>query len=283
MAIQSIGLMDKINPKDGAILKEVFEKGTPQRTRIIVRDTDTGEILADRENKIIITGSLLQACYAFNLESPDHTIPTYNEEMDLDNSVDKGAVPDNPECVCLFCVDDSGCGALPTEVKVVNFTDRISPETIMPFRYVNENEDLSEDLRKYYYGRKTIPELGKIAYYFKAFDTEPQLFLKYADGTMINGEEIWNTSTSQAAECFVETRLRINRYDLRDYFEQVLGWEKARISSISLCYAWYKDYIEEGSNHHYFQNIMPYTKLNFPLNWLVDLTKSLEFQYQIFY
>lgn len=283
MDVRNIGLLDTARPNDGINIKNVYEKGIPQKTRIIVRDTDSGEILADTQNKIVITGSLFQACNAFNIPAPDDSIPTYNEDMDLDNSLERGTIPDNPVCVCLFCVDDSGCGELPTEVKVVNFTDRIKPDSIMPFRYVDEDKDLSEDLRKYYYGRKTLGSIGKIAYYFKAFDTEPQLFLKYADGTMINGEELFITNTSQAAECYIETRLRINRYDLRDYFEQVLGWDKARISSVSLCYAWYKDYEEFGYTHHYFQDIMPYTKLNFPLNWLVDLTKSIEFQYQIFY
>ena len=273
------------HPMNMSMIKDF---GSPKKTRIIIREVEEDGTpireLGEYENKIVITGSLLQACNAFNIESPDDTIPTYNEEMNLDNSLDRGTEPDNPPCVCLFCVDDSGCGALPSEVKVVNFTDRIEPDSMMPFRYVDATEDLDEDLRKYYYGRKTLSDgSGKIAYYFKAFDTEPQLFLRYADGTMINGEELYSTNTSQAAECYVETRLRINRNDLRDYFENVIGWDKARISSISLCYAWYKDIEEQGNTHHYFQNIMPYTKLNFPLNWLVDLTKSLEFQYQIFY
>lgn len=269
---------------------EALDKATPQKTSIIFKDHDTGEILGERTNKVLITGSLLNACYAFGISSSYEDIPSYNTALGLDHSLDPSTEPDNDNIVCLFCVDDSGCGPRPTDLYEVSYTDRIEPSTIMPFRYVDADKDLSPDLRKYYYGKKTLNDGSeKIAYYFKNFDTTPQLHLRYTDGTQINMEEIYTVDTSQMAECYIETRLRINRNDFRDYFEEVLGWDKARISSLSLCWAWYRSFVDgvdESGNDlsfKFFQSIRPYTKLNFPLNWLVDLTKAIDIIYRIYY
>lgn len=269
---------------------DAVDKATPQKTSIILQDHDTGEILSENHNKILITGSLLNACYAFGISSNYEDVPTYNRALGLDHTLDPATEPDNDNIVCLFCVDDSGCGVTSTEVYEVNYTDRIKPSSILPFRYVDADNDLDEDLRKYYYGKKTFTDgSNKIAYYFKTFDTTPQLHLRYTDGTQINMEEIYTVDTSQMADCFIETRLRINRLDFRDYFEEVLGWEKARISSVSLCWAWYrmfadgKDIYGEDIFYKFFQTIRPYTKLNFPLNWLVDLTKAIDIIYRIYY
>lgn len=269
---------------------DVVDKATPVKTRIILKDHDTGEILSDDSNKVLITGSLLNACYAFGISSNYEDIPSYNSDMHLDNSLDPSTEPDNDNIVCLFCIDDSGCGTTATEVYEVNYTDRIEPSSIMPFRYVDADKDLDENLRKYYYGKKTLNDgSNKIAYYFKAFDTTPQLHLRYTDGTQINMEEIYTVDTAQMAECYVETRLRINRNDFRDYFEEVLGWDKARISSLSLCWGWYRQFVDGRDQYgndlvyKFYQTIRPYTKLNFPLNWLVDLTKAIDIIYRIYY
>lgn len=250
----------------------------PKSTLITISDGDTGEILGEYHNKVVITGSMFSAIKAFGVPSPV-TLPNYNTELGLDNTLDYSTVkPKNDSIVCLFCVGDSGCGTTQKDVFTANFTDRIEPiNDIVPFRYVSKSNDLNSDLRKYYFGRKTDGD--KIAYYFKSFDTVPQLHLRYTDGTQINSE-MYFADTTQPAECFIETRLKITRDDFRDYFEQVLGWDKARISTLSLCYAWYDDSID---NYKWYQEIYPYSKLNFPVEWLMDLTKSLSFNYKIFY
>ena len=283
-----IYLKDLFEQKEKLIAKEEFisaiEKATPQYTSIILQDHDTRKVDGEFHNKILITGSLLNACYAFGISPSYESIPTYNADLGLDNSVDSGETPSNNNIVCLFCVDDSGCGTSPTDVYPVNYTDRIKPTSILPFRYVDVSDDLSEDLRKYYFGKKTLTDgSGKIAYYFKSFDTSPQLHLRYSDGTQINMEELYFVDTSQMAECYIETRLRINRQDFRDYFDEVLGWDKARISSVSLCWAWYKEFTEDDNTYKFYQTIRPYTKLNFPMNWLVDLTKAIDIIYRIYY
>jgi hypothetical protein len=251
----------------------------PKKTKIILTDHDTGKVLGEYHNKVLITGSVFSAANAFGISCPI-TIPNYNTEMKLDNSVKAGTTPNNTPIICLFCVGDSGCGTTQKDVFTTKYTDRIDPDTdILPFRYVDTGKDLNDDMRKYYFGRKTLTDKNKIAYYFKTFDTTPQMHLRYTDGTQIN-DQIYNVTTTQTAECYVETRLRINRNDFRDYFEQVRGWDLARISTLSLCYAWYDDTID---NYKWYQEIYPYTKLNFSVEWLVDLTKAIDFNYQVYY
>lgn len=261
-----------------AYINEKFNAG-PKKTRIIMRDHNTGKILQDVENKIVITGSMLNASNVFGIDVPV-LLPDYNTELGLDGTVDyTNVTPTNIPIVCLFCVGDTGCGTNPQDVFKVNYVDRIEPEDLIPFRYVNKTDDLNPDLRKYYFGRKTNESNGKISYYFKAFDTTPQMHLRYTDHTQVT-DNLYNVDTTQAAECYVETRLRITRKDFRDYFEQVLGWDKARVSTISLCHAWYNI---NSDGYREYQQIFPYSRLNFSLEWLVDLTKGIDFNYQIFY
>ena len=75
-------------------------------------------------------------------------------------------------------------------------------------------------------------------------------------------------------------RLRITRLDFRDYFENVLGWDKSRISSLSLCTAWYN---EGDDGFTYFQNILPYTILNFSYQLLVSSETAIDIQYELYY
>ena len=272
----SMKIMDRLDRK---MMQEKFKAG-PKRTLITMTDHDTGEVLGTYENKILITASIFTATNAFGIPSPI-TLPNYNDELGLDHTLDYGTVKQmNTPIVCLFCIGDSGCGTMPSDVYVAKYTDRIEPENdIIPFRYVDSGADLSDDLRQYYFGRKTIEGENKIAYYFKAFDSTPQLHLRYTDGTQIN-DEMYNIETTQAAECYVEVKLRITRLDFRDYFEAVSGWDKARISTLSLCYAWYDDTVDK---YKWYQQIYPYSKLNFAAEWLVDLTKAIDFNYQLFY
>lgn len=259
------------------------EKGGQIGSKIKIVDPETGEVKWEGHNKVVISGAVFNAMLPFGLPN-NNNMTTYNDELNLDNSVDHGFEVENSPVVCLFCVDDSGCGSTPKDVFTVNFTDRIEPENIFPFRYVDYDNDLDEELRQMYFGRKTFSDgSDTIAYYFKAFDTDPQLHIRYTDGTQIDPDNLYGGDTSQAAEVFIEMRLRVNRYDFRDYFDQVLGWDNARISSLSLCYAWYQDIYEEGEYHRYFQAITPYTKINFPYNWLVDLDKAIDFIYDIYY
>jgi hypothetical protein len=266
--------------------------GRPKKTKITITDHDTGEVLGEYENKVIISGSMFSGCKIFGIDT-SLILPSYNDEMHFDN--DQAKDPENykKSIVQLFCVGDDGCGATQKDVFVCNFTDRIKPLTdiadiesiiggIYPFRFQDVDDDLPEQLREYYFGKKTYDSINKIAYFFKAFDTTPELHVMYTDGTQVD-DNMYNNNTDQVAECYVETRLRIARNDFRDFFADIIGWDNARISSLSLCYAWEIEIQDGEYTHKYYQDIYPYTKLNFPVEWLVNLDKAIDFNYQVYY
>lgn len=274
-------MKDELLQKEAQTIKAKIQSG-PKKTRITIKDPNSGEILGVFENKVVISGSALAAANVFGIDPP-FKIPNYNTALGLENSVDPETEPENNPIICLFCVGDSGCGEKDTDVYTAGYVDRIKPTgDIMPFRYVDLDDDLTDSEREMYFGRKVLDDVGKIAYYFKRFDNEPQMFMKYTDGTEMTAATIYSTSTTQDAECYVQLDLLINRLDFRDYFDQVLGWDHARVSTLSLCYAWYTE--DEGDpSYRWYQDIIPFTKLNFSMERLVDNTKALAFEYAIFF
>lgn len=254
--------------------------GGVKGTRITITDGDTGEVLWEGHNKVVITGGQFTACKQWGL-NPAVPFPNYNNILGLENTLDYEKVqPMNDPAICLFAIGNGGAtGSKYNDVFPVRYTERINPENLLPFRYVDSNNDLNADQRKIYFGRKVDEENDRISYYFKRFDTEPQLHLRYLDGTQLT-EDMYDIDAEQSAECYVETRLRVTRQDFRDYFEQVLGWDRAEINSLSLLFAWYDD---NDFEYRYYQQITPATKLNYPTIMLQDLNKAVDFNYQVFY
>lgn len=270
-----INLSDVAKMKDKLNLSSL---GAPKKTKITISDADTGKEIYTGENKVLITGGQLTACKLWGLHE-EVVFPNYNDAMDLENRYDYDQVqPMNEPFICLFAIGRGGCGTNLSDVFPVRYTERIDPKDLLPFRYVDADHDLNADQRKVYFGRKA-DEDEMIRYYFKAFDSEPQLHLRYLDGTQIT-ENMYGIDSSQAAECYVETRLLVSRQDFRDYFDQVLGWDQANISSVSLLYGWYSDKIDQ---YRWYQQVIPYTRLNFSNIWLTDLSKAVVFQYAVYY
>ncbi len=258
------------------IKKKVFSQMNSgiKGTRIRMKNLETGEV-KELHNKVVISGSVATASSLFIIDPPVD-LPTYNEALELENSV--STTPENKPLICLFGVGDDGCGTLDSDVYAPHYVDRIAPNKLYPFRYIKAGEtDLSSSEREIYFGRK-VDESNNIYYYFKAFNNQPQLYLRYTDGTEITPATMYNIITTQEAECYVQLDLTINRLDLRGYFEKI-GWDKARISSLSLLYAWYT----EQGGYKWYQDIIPFTKLNFSFEKLVDASKALAFEYALFF
>lgn len=282
---------DKLS-KDEVIKEALNDPKRDRKTRIIIRNHRTGEILQDLENKITVTGSQFSACKEFGIP-PTVIFPTYNLELGLENSLPpyNQTQPKNSPIVCLWCAGRSGGLNDAGEILACKNTDRIEPvDDIVPFRYVSPNNDLSRELRDHYFGRCPDLETQFIKYYFKTPDTTPQLHVRYLDGTEVS-DNMYNIDSSQSVEIYIETRLSATRLDFRDYFDRVLGWDNADISTISLLTAWYDDTIienpeakeEDQYSYRWYQDILPYSKLNTKVIDLRDLNEAIDFNYQIFY
>lgn len=273
MPNKDITLFDFAKSNDDVNLKKTWLKG-----EVIFKNIDTGEPVLTLHNKVVIAGSQFVAQKVFDLPELVH-LPTYNESLDLENSSEHGSNPDNIPKACLFCCGTQGCGAENSQVYPVQYTNRIKPAgDLVPFRYQLIQNDLTDAEREIYFGRKTIAEANRIAYYFKAFESEPALYMRYVDETPIDAT-LYDSQNTSDAETFVEFNLRITKDDFRDYFRATSSINDAKINSISILTAWYTT----SQGYKWYQNIIPLTQLNIPNEPLIDLTKGIDITYHIYF
>ena len=246
------------------------------RGEVIFKELGTGKVLLTLHNKVIIAGSQMVAQKVFNLPELVH-LPTYNESLELENSVPHGTNPQNIPKICLFCCGTKGCGSESSQVYPVQYTKRIAPSgDLVPFRYQLAQNDISDELREKYFGRKVVGD--RIAYYFKAFESEPVMYMRYVDGTIID-ENLYDSQINKDAETFVEMSMQITKEDFRDYFRATTSINDAKINSISLLFGWYT----ESAGYRWYQDIIPLTQLNIPNEPLIDLTKGIDITYHIYF
>ena len=271
-----IPLYDAFNPKDF----------TAFDTSIDIKNLETGEIIfKGLKNKVIISGSSIIARKLFDVTDSE-VIPNYNTSItglytpttDIQTGVigigaSTKATKDNPK-VLLFCCGTNGCGTENSQVYPVEYTKWIDTEELVPFRYQLSGEDLSDELRRSYFGRTVRG--GFIAYYFKTFETAPKFVQRYMDGTPIDSTVFASGKTG--AETYVELTMRITKEDVRDFFINTTGIDRSRVNCISLCTAY--PVVENG--YTYYKDIRPLTRLNFPNEQLIDLTKGIEIEYHIY-
>lgn len=247
---------------------------------VTIINHETGEVIFEEDPNMITTaGSAFAAAKIWNV-SPDIWTPTYNNYLGLDHTVNE-PYP-NPgvrteEKVFLFAVGIDGCGSEASQVFQIDPSKWINVDNLVPFRYVDSSEDLGDELRNKYFGRKTLAN-GKIAYYFKAFDSDPVFIQQYTDGTPI-GVDIYDNTRKDEIENYIELKMSITKEDCRDYFISNVGIQSAKVNSISLLTAWKK--VIDG--YVYYQDIRPYTKYNFPNEHLIDISKGIDFIYHIYY
>lgn len=260
-----------------AYYKEMYGTGGIQGTNIMVMDSYSHKpiVKGRRGNKIIMAGSAFTASKHFNQEPPVR-LPSMNSYLGLDNSQPDGAVPSNIQKVILFGVTKDGAFPESTEIRPVNYKKIPAVEDMIPFRYPAIANDLSAADRNIYFGRKQLTNY--VAYYFKAFDVEPVIYMQYTDGTPVDSQ-LYRSDNTLEAECFVELRLKVTKEDCREFFAATLTPSEAKVNSIMLFDAWYT----EVNGLKYFQNIQPLTKLNIVNESLADATKGLDIVYHIYY
>lgn len=274
MPNKHLTLFDLQKSKDSLNINKSWARG-----EAIFKDIETGKVLFTVHNKVVIAGSQFVAQKLFNASELVH-LPTYNESLNLENSVPHAAdyVQTQAPKVCLFGCGTKGCGTESSQVYPVKYTGRISPNAdLVPFRYQLQENDLSDELRLKYFGRK-ITE-NRYAYYFKAFESDPVMYMRYVDGTVIDENVYDSQNVVVDAETFVEMSLQITKEDFRDYFRATTSINDAKINCISLMTAW----VTELDGYKYYQDITPLTQLNVPNEPLIDLTKGIDITYHIYF
>lgn len=264
MDYKKLSLIDNSKPKDTTSIKA---------TTIIGKIPGTDIVVFKKHNKVILPGAAFTARCHFDLPRAEIT-PSYNTALELENSVNE--TPTTKEKVYLFCCGTNGCGAEGSDIYAEEYAQWIGPEYIVPFRYPLISEDLDGTLRETYYGRKVAD--NRVAYYFKAFDTQPVLVQQYTDGTAIDSN-VYNSAKTDEIETYVEITMSIKPEDCREWFLQTTGINDAKVNTFSLCTAWAKAF----DSQIYYQDIRPLTRLNISNEWLIDQTKGIDMTYRLYY
>lgn len=266
-------------------IKDKKEDYRTFKTSIDIINSETGKIIfKGLKNKVIIPGSGLIARKLFDITSNEIT-PSYNTVLGIntpstdtapDESLAKTAATKDNHKILLFCCGIDGCGDQNSQVYPVDYTKWIAPIDMVPFRYQLKTNDISNEMRETYFGR--VETDTHIAYYFKRFENIPHLVQQFIDGTLVTSD-IYNSAKKDAAETYVEMNLKITKQDIRDYFVATVGIENARINTISLCSA-YPVMGDDG--FMYFKEIRPVTKLNFPNEQFIDVSKGIDIIYHVY-
>lgn len=249
------------------------------KTKVIVRDLNTGEILFRGHNKTMLAGSEFMAMRMFRIKGGAFTTPTYNTQIGLDSTVSN-----QTNCMSMnyytqvFCIGKDGCNRESAIWYPVSNKKWIKPLNLVPFQYVPFNDDLNPTERNIYFGRKTISKDQHYAYYFKKFDSDPVLKKQFEDGTPWTAS-IYDDSSELTAQVVVTNSLTITKDDGRDYYINTSGINDARFNCVELCGAW----TNVISGYTFYQDIRPFTRINFPNKYLNDLNAEFSIEYSLYF
>lgn len=235
-------------------------------------------LINEGDNKVIVPGSILAARKFFPELIPTVVTPSYNDSLGLDSIQSLTTTEEINASICLFAVGTDGCGEENSQVIDVDYTKWIDPISLVPFKYQPSTADLSAEERNLYFGRKTITGANRIAYYFKGFNSTPELKVQYTDGTSMD-ENLYTTDNNMGGEVYVEMKMSIEPEDCRDYPKETTGINSAKVNTISLLTAFPKTI----NGYTYYQSIRPMTKYNFPNEPLIDETKGFDIIYDLYF
>lgn len=246
-------------------------------TKVTIQNADTGEVLNQDHNKVILSGGEFAVSKFFEpLSRVEKITPSYNKVLGLDNDLDIN--PTSPEYIYLFCIGTSGCGKEPSQRYVARYEEWTKPEDLIPFIYVDKDLDISDSLRDTYFGRK---ESGnRIAYYFKKPENvdNPDYIRQYLDGTPID-TSVYSSSRKDEIVTMVTLRMKILKSECRAFFRATTGIDSARVNTLSICAAWPK--LIDGKI--YYQSIRPVTRYNFPTIPLIEPELGMNITYDFFF
>lgn len=289
--VHDIKLTDRLNNND----RVCFE--VPQRsflkTKIIggydaYKDkngvTRFGEVVFETENMIVLGGAMFTLEKLFGVTSPLN-VAYLNDIMNIANSgTPVTEIYPKENVVCLFGVGTGGAGDAITEVRDVKYYEREIFDMI-PFRQTAD--ELTEtEKNKYWFKRKTsVNGVEKTQYYLKTFEITPEIHVLWRDGEDFNdgsevGENVYETpeTNNTPIETFIELTMKINKKDIREYFEDLGNTEVARINSIGL-FTGVKAPISDTEED--YKQVKLFSKLNIN-NEVMTLAKDLTISYRIY-
>lgn len=246
-------------------------------------ENELGETLFT-ENSMMVGGGIWVLEKLFGVKS-SLQVQNLNEIMGIAN----GGVPvsnlaghSSDHIISLFGVGIGGAGDSVTSVKDVNIKDRELIDMV-PFRVTPD--PLSTSDRNKYWFRKALPS-GETAYYLKSPEVEPKIYVLWKDG---EGDEdgsqvtegFHNSNRVDDIEVFVEQVLKINKTDIREWFELQGTIEETRINTIGLFAGVKGDVSDDQTGVIDYKDVRLISKLNIP-NEILSTVKELTVRYRVY-
>lgn len=250
--------------------------------------TRFGETVFETENMVELGGSIFTLEKLFGVKAklnvqflediiPDVKLP---DEKPITEFYPKDTV------VCLFGVGTGGAGESMTDVVPVRYHEREIKDMI-PIRQT-ANELTADEAEKYWF-RKTVTVDGapKTAYYLKRFENDPEIKVLWRDAEGDDdGSEVQDNvhetpeSNTTPIETFVELVLKVNKKDVREYFQDSGNVEQTRINSIGL-FTGIKHKVQDIPELYDYRQVKLFSKLNIN-NEMLTLAKDLTIVYRIY-
>lgn len=271
---RTIELDDNFNLVDSKDL-QYLKGGHVLRGEVEVKN-ELGEVMFKKHNLIVIQGRLFVLEKIFNINRPIK-LPTLSEQLGLpENSVPRVDGPNKEEAVCLFTVGNGGSELTFGDVHTPNFKD-VNLFNPIPFRFLDAGIELTEEEKEKYFLRMET-SAGKTAYFCKKFEKQPELKVKRI-GTDIDGDI---NSPDEDFDIFVEMELKIDVNDLREYYTEGEGIERARFNELGLVIGYKPTRVENREVYQDYQNLQLFSKLTFNNEAIDSNTKELNITYRIF-
>ena len=311
---------DKLSFSEGVDMPNLHKSGLWARTEIIggygdldinpIGKSTIGEVCFRTENIVPVGGVSYVMQNLFDVQDDQIDIPTLYEEtgIGLTNSTpptetyltpkgEKSIIYRHGNCVQLFGVGITGTAEnditiyspdyreKSIDLSKVNSDGLTVTGTMLPFRYTEETLNASE--RKQYFGKKKDSN-GITGYYLKRFEYEPIIKHIWKTGedveneTLVPSSDIWiNTSGLNAVESFTEIILKINKKDIKEWFEALEQPDRTRINTIALFNGQYIKDKNNAADDGDYRDVRLFSKLCINPEYL-NLNKDLNIIYRVY-
>jgi len=257
----------KIN--DSLVLMEDFKKEQPSFRTSITAIDEFGDVLFSMEHNMVVLGGAITVLEKMWNVRSQLMVDTINNIADIDPAVQPATelLPAD-DYVCLWGVGIGGAGDAFGSVRDVKYYEReigqnMHTTQMVPFRVVT-SKLTGDDAEKYW----LMKDLGNgyYAYYGKTFESEPFIRSLWRDGaegedgTEVT-EDVYMTDRTEDIETFVEMHLKLEKKDIREWFEMNGEIEQARVNTIGLFTA--RKVANTGGDGYHYENVKLFSKFNF--------------------
>mgnify|MGYP004459985931 CR=1 FL=1 len=235
----SLGLCQAVSPTEARTLHKF---GVPTMRGVLYQQStdDYGNQIFKKvgENTVVIGGAIQALEYLFG-EKMVFSVPTLNEQFNVNNGSN---IIYNERDSVIKCFG-VGTGGAPLDFSTPydeDFKQKCIKDWI-PFR-ISDTETLdAENAYQYYFRRKIADDpTPQYGWFLKEFEKTPSLKCLWKDASEDNTDgteitaDVSDSENTNEIECFGECQIKINKNDIRPYFEWRGELPYARFNTISL-------------------------------------------------